>query len=450
MARNLGRYVDQAAGFAIGWNFWVSEVALVIFEISAFTIVIGFWESATRINSAVFITIVLAAYAILNFWDSRFYGHAEFSFAAGKVILIMGLLCFTFISMLGGNPLHDRFGFRYWKNPGAFTTPYPDHGTANFEGWLVCVINAAFSFGGPEYLSVVAGEARNPRKTMTRAFKATIYRLVIFFIGSALAVGILVPYNDQSLIGAIAAGLPGAARSPYVIAMRAMSISVLPHIVNALILSSVFSAGNAYLFCGSRSLAQMARDGQAPKILGKRNRNGVPYLAVLVCYCLALLAYCQVSTSSTVVISYLSNLVGSAQLMNWVAMSFTWIRWNNAYKEQGISRDVLPVRSWGQPYVAWYALLNSIFVLFMQGYTVFLKNSWDTATFFFAYAMPIVFVVLFTGWKLVKKTTWETGATADITSFVNDPEFTEYIDYNVIEKRGKYGQIVHKVLSTLF
>lgn len=28
--------------------------------------------------------------------------------------LVVGLLFFTVVAMLGGNPLHDRFGFRYW------------------------------------------------------------------------------------------------------------------------------------------------------------------------------------------------------------------------------------------------------------------------------------------------------------------------------------------------
>lgn len=35
----------------------------------------------------------------------------------GKVILILGLIAFTFITMLGGNPKGDRYGFRYWRDP---------------------------------------------------------------------------------------------------------------------------------------------------------------------------------------------------------------------------------------------------------------------------------------------------------------------------------------------
>ena len=45
---------------------------------------------------------------------------------------------------------------------------------------------------------MIAGEARDPRKTIPRAFKTIMVRLLFFFIGGALCVGILVPYNDKT------------------------------------------------------------------------------------------------------------------------------------------------------------------------------------------------------------------------------------------------------------
>ncbi len=127
------------------------------------------------------------------------------------------------------------------------TGPYPEHGhsTNLFEGFLAAVCNAAFTVAGPEYLTMTAGEAKNPRKVLPSAFRKTGARLFIFFFGGALAIGILVPYNSTELLGAISTGAAGAAKSPYVIAMNRLKIKVLPHIVNALILSSIFSAGNA-------------------------------------------------------------------------------------------------------------------------------------------------------------------------------------------------------------
>ncbi|GAA5877349.1 hypothetical protein JCM8547_003841 [Rhodosporidiobolus lusitaniae] len=197
-ARSASRYLDDAAGFALGWNFFFLEIALSIFEVTACGVVLSYWESTTKLPTAAIITIIIGTYAVLNGWSARYFANAEFTLALGKILLIIGLLLMTFITMLGGNPIKDRFGFRFWRDPGPMTGPYPDHGhkTNLFEGFLSCVIVAAFTVGGPEYLSLVCGEARNPRKTMPRAFNATIYRLVIFFIGSALAIGILVPFND--------------------------------------------------------------------------------------------------------------------------------------------------------------------------------------------------------------------------------------------------------------
>lgn len=43
------------------------------------------------------------------------FAESEFWLALGKVILAIGLIAFTFITMVGGNPLHDVYGFRNWN-----------------------------------------------------------------------------------------------------------------------------------------------------------------------------------------------------------------------------------------------------------------------------------------------------------------------------------------------
>lgn len=45
-----------------------------------------------------------------------------------------------------------------------------------------------------------------------------------------------------------------------------------------------------------------------------------------------------------------------------------------------------------------------------------------TLPWFNSYTMPILAFVLFFGWKLAKRTKWESSESADVTSFVNDPE----------------------------
>jgi amino acid transporter len=59
-------------------------------------------------------------------------------------------------------------------------------------------------------------------------------RFGIFFIGGALAVGIVCNSRDPKLDEVVNGGSNGsAAASPYVIAMQNMGIGGFPHVVNA-------------------------------------------------------------------------------------------------------------------------------------------------------------------------------------------------------------------------
>ena len=44
------RYVDDAVGFAVGWNNWYSSAITLCAEISAASVVIQFWKGADGIN----------------------------------------------------------------------------------------------------------------------------------------------------------------------------------------------------------------------------------------------------------------------------------------------------------------------------------------------------------------------------------------------------------------
>ncbi|KAI4154403.1 MAG: hypothetical protein LQ340_001698 [Diploschistes diacapsis] len=324
--------------------------------------------------------------------------------------------------MLGANPLHDRYGFRYWYDPGSFAEFYSTGSLGRFMGFLACFIQASFTVAGPDYVSMAAGEAENPRSAMPKAYNAVFYRLTAFFILGALAVGINVPYNDQNLINAFDNGLPGAAASPYVVAMNRLNIHVLPNIINALILASAFSAGNSYVYCASRSLYGLALEGKAPKLLTRCTRNGVPIYCVLIVLLIALLSFLQVSNGASVVLEWLVNLVTASQLINFSVMSFTYIRFKKACDAQGLSRDSLPHKGWLQPYAAYYALCGTFVMTFVGGYEVFLPGNWDVPTFLFSYTMIFLFPVLFLGWKLIRRTKWVESHEADLTKDLEEIE----------------------------
>ncbi|KAJ4294787.1 general amino acid permease agp2 [Collariella sp. IMI 366227] len=425
--RFAGRYVDEAFGFAAGWNFFVFEAALVPFEITACNVIIHYWSDIVPAGAMIAIIIVL--YGLINVLAVKWYGEVEFWAALGKVLLIVALLLFTFIVMLGGNPLGDRFGFRYWNDPGAFS-PLPgwDGSLGRFMGFLSCLIQASFTIAGPDYVSMAAGEAENPRAVMPRAFNAVFYRLTAFFVLGSLAVGILVPSNDEELKTAFSTGAPGAAASPYVVAMNRLQIRVLPHIVNAMVLTAAFSAGNSYVYCASRSLYGMALEGKAPKIFLKCTKKGVPIYAVLLVLAFALLAFLQVSNNAAVVLQWFVNLVTASQLINFSVMCVTYIRFHKALKAQGVDRSTLPYTAWLQPYAAWYALVGCFVMTFVGGYTMIAVT-------------PLLYIL----WKILKKTKIYKPEEVDLVK--NMDEIAEY-EANYVP--SKPANFFDKILDMVF
>ncbi|KAL1606132.1 hypothetical protein SLS59_003257 [Nothophoma quercina] len=187
-----------------------------------------------------------------------------------------------------------------------------DSPLAQWEGYLAAIWNVSFSVVGPEYISLVAAEAKHPRKYVKAAYKTVYYRFSLFFIGSGIAVGIVLPYNDATLVSILrgsGSGAGTAAASPYVIAMKNLGVTVFPHIVNFLLCTSIFSAGNTYVYCATRSLYSLAIEGRAPKLFRKCTKNGIPIYCFFLVMCFTMLGFLQAGKSGARVLGILVNLV---------------------------------------------------------------------------------------------------------------------------------------------
>ncbi|KAJ5917129.1 Amino acid/polyamine transporter I [Penicillium verhagenii] len=379
--RLAGKWVDDALGFMVGWNFFFYEALLIPFEISAFTLVVSFWSD--KVTEP---------------------GPVAGLCAAIVVILIFALFFFTFITMVGGNPAHDAYGFRYWNNPGSFME-YLDVGTlGRFEGFLGALWSAAFAVVGPEYISMVAAEAKRPRLYIKAAFKTVYLRFGLFFMGGALAVGIVCSCRDPSLTAVVDGTTSGstAAASPYVIGMRNLGISIFPSIINALLLTSIFSAGNTYTYCAIRTLYSLALEGRAPRFLTYTTRKGVPIYCFVVVMIFPMLSFLQCSSSSATVITWFAELVTAGGLINYIVICITFICYHRACKVQGIDRRSFAYFGRFQPYSAYLPLIWMTLVTIFYGYPAF--KPWSVSNFWANYTMQIVIPCLFILWKLFKRT----------------------------------------------
>lgn len=89
-------------------------------------------------------------------------------------------------------------------------------------------------------------------------------------------------------------------------------------------LQTVVSAGNSSLFLASRILVSLAREGRAPRFLGRTNSRGVPWPALIFSNLFGLLAMLKYAkgSGSGKVFGYLMSLSGVSTFICWAGASF--------------------------------------------------------------------------------------------------------------------------------
>lgn len=129
-------------------------------------------------------------------------GETEFWLGLAKVLVMLVMILTCFIIAMGGGPNHERTGFLYWKDPGAFASHLAEGATGRFLGWWACMCQACFAFTGAEVVGMTFGETPKPRKNIPRAVRQTFWRITVFYILGILVLGIAVPHDNEKLIGA--------------------------------------------------------------------------------------------------------------------------------------------------------------------------------------------------------------------------------------------------------
>ncbi|KAG5637849.1 hypothetical protein H0H81_002986 [Sphagnurus paluster] len=228
--------------------------------------------------------------------------------------LILSLIIAGLVIDLGGGPSKERIGFRHWKSPGAIARAglVSNIHTDRFIAILNVLVQAAFSFQSIELVAISASETESPRRNITKAVRRVFWRIFIFYVSFVESRKVSVASESRL---SIATGT--AAASPFVIAMNRAGVkgefvncyhwfidqvfSVFPHIINAGVFTSAFSAGNSYIYCSSRILYGLSLRGQAPKIFSRCTKHGLPIYAVLFIALFSLLSFMSVSSGSETV-----------------------------------------------------------------------------------------------------------------------------------------------------
>lgn len=349
------RFVSPSFGFALGWNYWFNWAITLAAELVAAALVMKFWFPG--VPSVVWSAGFLAFVFILNAFSARVYGEGEFWFASIKVVTVVLFLALG-LAMI--------FGILGGKSPGTtnWTTgdsPFVGGGM----GVLAVFIAAGYSFQGTELVGVAAGEAKNPTKTLPKAIRSIFWRIVIFYIGAIAVIGFLIPYTDPNLLNAAEDNI---SISPFTLVFDRAGIALAAGVMNAVILTSVLSAGNSGLYASTRMLYSMAKQGLAPKYFAKLSLNKVPFRALVATSVVGLAGFITSIVGDGTAYTFLLTLSALAGFITWVGISVCHLAFRRAMKAQGVSLDELPYRAPFGPIGSMVALTLCALVILGQAF----------------------------------------------------------------------------------
>ncbi|KAG9237204.1 amino acid transporter-like protein [Amylocarpus encephaloides] len=382
-----GRYVDDSFGFALTWNYWFNDAVSTAADLVALQLVFSYWDTSMPgwALSLIFWFVLVAA----NIVTVRAYGEIEYWLCLLKVITIIIFIILGIVSNCGGNRGLGYIGGKNWHIGDA---PF----VGGVGGFASVFVTAAFAYGGTESIAITAGETVNPTKNLPRVVKNVFWRILIFYILSVLLIGLNVPYNTPGL------SKKSSAVSPFTIVFQQVGARSAGSFINAVIVTSVISAGNHALFAGTRLLYSLSVDNHAPQVFGQLNRNRVPWVAVLATSLVAGLCFGASFIGAGQLWTWLQNLVGVSNQIAWVSIGITSIRFRGAIKAQN-KEHLLPFKNWTYPWGPWICVILNAFIILVQGWSSF-SPKFAAVDFVSYYIELVVMAVMIVAWKLYKKT----------------------------------------------
>lgn len=253
------RYLGPLGGYLIRYAYVTGIILAVGTEVTAVAIYMKFWWPA--VPGVYWILGFAAALVAVNAANVKLFGSVEYLFSLIKIVAIVAFILMGAWWVFGPSPLPGAGLGNYVRDGGLFPN--------GVWGMWVAVILAIFSYFSIEMIAVAAGEAAEPERAIVRAFKATIARLLIFYVATIALMLAIVPWAQA-----------GEGGSPFVIVMAASGLAGAAGVVNLVILIAALSAMNSQIYVASRMLFSLAQAGFAPRTLMRLGRAGVPHRAL--------------------------------------------------------------------------------------------------------------------------------------------------------------------------
>ncbi|CAN6628558.1 dicarboxylic amino acid permease [Trichomonascus vanleenenianus] len=389
------RFVDESFGFALGINYYLQWAFSIPSELTAAAIIARFWTTA--VPSWAWAIIFIVPIFVIQMINVRSYGELEYWGTLVKVVFIVLFIIVGLLYDWGGVPtaVEPSPGLSNWQNGQAFIGGF----SAFFQG----VIYAFYSFGGTELVALAAGETRKPWKSIPRAARTTVVRILLFMILTVLVIGLCINSSDPTLLNAMYDS--DVAQSPITTIFVKAGFGAAKHVVNAILLVAVLTAINSCFYASSRMLMAMAHEGKMFKVFGWTNRRGVPVASLLLTLAISCLVFLTTIWGEGVVFTWFLNITGASAILTWLSIGIINIRFRLALKKQKVPLNDLPLRQYFFPVLPVLVICLGLFLFVGMGYGSVMEEPFSWKNPFGTYLGAAVFFLTYTGWKI---THWHT------------------------------------------
>ncbi|GGB01821.1 amino acid permease [Macrococcus hajekii] len=314
-------YIHPSVGHVVAWSYWLCWTIAIGSEITAGGILFQKWlpNFPVWLFSLIFIAIIIA----INLTSSRIYGEAEFWLSLVKVLAIVAFILIGLLILFNVIPSSLK--------PVTASTQLFDVPNGLF-GIFITMLAVNYAFSGTELIAIAAGETKNPESVIPKAIRATIWRLVLLFIGTIVIMVLLLPTDKANLL-----------ESPFVSILDSVGVPYAGDIMNFIILTALLSAANSGLYAASRMLWSLSEQDNILPVAKKLSSKGMPVNATLISLAGALLSLLSSVIAPTMVYLVLVSVAGFAVVVVWMSICLSRI---NQLKAEGVrkrSAYILPV-----------------------------------------------------------------------------------------------------------
>ncbi|MDY6937199.1 MAG: amino acid permease [Cyanobacteriota bacterium] len=351
----LSKIYHPAIGFLSGWVSvtvgFAAPIALAAMALGTYTTSV--FPGLSPLAIAVVVVIAVSG---IHARDLKFGSYFQDISTVGKVLLIVILIVCGFIF---AQPQDISF-FPTATAPSAILS----------SPFAISLVYVTYSYSGWNAAIYLASEVREPEKNVPRAL----------FVGTAVVMVLYVLINFIFLYSTPIDRLAGELEVGYIAAESIFGTSGAK-IMGLLISFGLISSISSMVLAGPRVTQVIGEDFPVFQILAKKNRNGVPYYAIL--FQLSIVLILLITSTFEAVLTYLSFTLTLSSFLTVLGVFVYRIR------HPEVDR---PYQTWGYPIVPIIFLGISLWILIFIFKDKTLESLAGLGTI--ALGLPIYFMAL--------------------------------------------------------